>query len=216
MHPDRKLLPRIGVDPPSPVSRVTRSKSMHQSSPPPIPPPLRRKRPESVQLPPSPSGSPMHSAFFSAVSPSTASATSAAGFPRLARHLSLSAKREGGPESTVADLRKTFSGLGPKFDKARYKAEAGLSRRGYVPSGGLWREEGEERLVGFGTRERAQIGARRGDGAGGDSGDEEGVGVDEDSTLDGLDDEQDALGLRGRNVERDEMKWPAGEGWKPL
>lgn len=59
---------------------------------------------------------------------------------------------------SMASLREAFSGIGkdiaPGLDKARYKAEAGLSRRGYVPGtsvtqrpGGLFYEEGKERLV---------------------------------------------------------------------
>lgn len=107
---------------------------------------------------------------------------------------------EGGPMS-VASLREAFSGIGKDLglEKARYKAEAGLSKRGYVPGnsvtqrpGGMFYEEGKERLV---------------DDE--DGGGEDGVGVD----YDGMDDET-AGGFGG--VERDDMKWPAGEGWAPL
>lgn len=108
---------------------------------------------------------------------------------------------------SMASLREAFSGIGkdlaPGLDKARYKAEAGLSRRGYVPGtsvtqrpGGLFYEEGKERLV--------------------DRDEEAGLGVDMDGYADvdgGMDDDE-----RGRfgGVERDDMKWPAGEGWAPL
>ncbi|KAI0058536.1 hypothetical protein BV25DRAFT_1902095 [Artomyces pyxidatus] len=146
LHPDRKT-PLAGdssaqSSPSSP--RVGRSKSMHYVTPPPVPPPLRRRRPESVQLPSSSTSAPSH---LFAHQPATA--TTPGSFPRLSRHTSMSQRdprerpwdRDDLSEpSPVAHFQKTLSGLGPKIDAARYKAEAGLSKRGY----GRW---GEERLV---------------------------------------------------------------------
>lgn len=126
---------------PSP-SRANRSMSMHHPSPPPRPPP-RHRRPESVQWPASsPSDEhparvpPPHHAPPRTVSPSAL------------------AKEQMSPLS-VAQLQKAFEKFQtkaqPTFDKARYKAEAGLSRRGFVRVGeaGLMEnqelEEGEER-----------------------------------------------------------------------
>jgi hypothetical protein len=76
----------------------------------------------------------------------------------------------------------------------RYKAEAGISRRGWVP--GL---EREERLI----TERRESG-----GAPSASSSEDGLGVDAESPVD----EERRRGPSGQ----DEMKWPAGDGWKPL
>jgi len=84
----------------------------------------------------------------------------------------------------------------------RYKAEAGLSKRGWMP--GL---EGDERLIG----ERAMM-----------SSSDDGFGVDAESpspAAANYDDEEDEGGqVRGRvgRLERDDMKLPAGDGWKPL
>jgi hypothetical protein len=84
----------------------------------------------------------------------------------------------------------------------RYKAEAGISRRGWVP--GL---ERDERLI----AERRESGGGGGGGRGGvpsASSSEDGLKVDA---------ELPAGGARRRtSLERDEMKWPAGDGWSPL
>jgi len=76
----------------------------------------------------------------------------------------------------------------------RYKAEAGLSRRGWVP--GL---EREERLI----ADRRESG-----GAPSATSSEDGLGVDGESPAD--------QGRHRGPSERDGMKWPAGDGWKPL
>ena len=159
--------------------RFGRSKSVHHPSPP--PPVPRRRRPDSVQLPPSQG---THSPTRSQLPPHTATSASTPSptFPRLARHLSLSAR-----EPLWDDMRDTLSAV-------RYKAEAGISRRGWVP--GL---EREERLI----AERRESG-----GAPSGSSSEDGLGVDAESPAD----EERRRGPRGR----DEMKWPAGDGWKPL
>jgi len=85
----------------------------------------------------------------------------------------------------------------------RYKAEAGISRRGWVP--GL---ERDERLI----AERREIGSGSGSGGRGAvpsaSSSEDGLGVDAESPAGGA--------RRRTSLERDEMKWPAGDGWSPL
>ena len=82
------------------------------------------------------------------------------------------------------DVRGTLSTV-------RYKAEAGISRRGWVP--GL---EREERLMADNEGLRST------------SSSDDGLGVDAELPTD----EERRRGP----LERDEMKWPAGNGWKPL
>lgn len=163
----------------------------------------------------------------------------------LSRHTSLSAssspshRREDsqnsdspftGLQRTLATLQPKLEALQPKLDKARYKAEAGLSRKGYVNHShigdrfgggvgkgrGMWREEGEEGLMD-------------------DYGDEGDVGgvdadsVDVDSASDDArDEDRDGRFRRNRGgggggrgaaeIDQDNLKWPVqeGEGWKPL
>ncbi|KAH9955826.1 hypothetical protein BC827DRAFT_1234953 [Russula dissimulans] len=185
LHPDRKTTVGEFVNssaataassPSSP--RFGRSKSVHHHpSPPPVP---RRRRPDSVQVLPTREPSPTTRP---PIPPHTSMATSSSSptFPRLARHLSLSAR-----EPMWNDMRDTLSAV-------RYKAEAGISRRGWVP--GL---EREERLI----AERRE--------SGGDpnaSSSEDGLGVDTESPA--------GEGRHGA-LDRDEMKWPAGDGWSPL
>jgi len=135
----------------------------------------------------------------------------------------------------------------PHLDKARYKAEAGLSKRGFVRDGlrrgkrsgsvgvdgdgkeeedGL--EDGLEGLMSNGSDGggKKQIGMSRWrgqtDGGGGLDGE-----VDRDSDWtrsEGM--SMMSRGSKGRvqdsdgdeedSLEKDNLKWPAGEGWKPL
>lgn len=91
-------------------------------------------------------------------------------------------------------MRDTFSAV-------RYKAEAGISRRGWVP--GLERDErliAERRESGTGTSGRGGVPSG--------SSSEDGLGVDAESLAGGA--------RRRTSLERDEMKWPAGDGWNPL
>jgi hypothetical protein len=82
----------------------------------------------------------------------------------------------------------------------RYKAEAGISRRGWVP--GL---ERDERLI----AERRESGSGSGGrGVPSASSSEDGLGVDAESPAGGA--------RRRTSLERDEMKWPAGDGWSSL
>lgn len=119
-------------------ARVFRSKSMyHPATPPKVPPPMRRKRPESIQV----------------VGSSTSGETlfeelvqrfEREGEGRTLRRSSLSHSALSGREPvTLAGLQRTFASLQPRLDQARYKAEAGMSRRGFIQGTG----EERERLV---------------------------------------------------------------------
>jgi len=91
-------------------------------------------------------------------------------------------------------MRDTFSAV-------RYKAEAGISRRGWVP--GL---ERDERLIA--GRGESGSGSGGGGGVPSASSSEDGLGVDAGSPAGGA--------RRRASLERDEMKLPAGDGWSPL
>ena len=202
VHPTRKTTAEYTIPAPAASSSTTsisttssspssprfgRSKSVNHTSPPPVP---RRRRPDSVQVLPSLAGTssstPPHPPPTPPATPGSALSPT---FGRLARHVSLS-----GRDSRWDDMRDTLSAV-------RYKAEAGISRRGWVP--GL---ERDERLIAE-RREGAGAGAGRG-GVPSASSSEEGLGVDA---------EPPAGGARRRtSLERDEMKWPAGDGWSPL
>ncbi|EMD34536.1 hypothetical protein CERSUDRAFT_116684 [Gelatoporia subvermispora B] len=250
---DRDLLRERGAlgqgSPNSP--RVLRSKSLHHPTPPPLPPP-RRPRPESAQISPAPSSVDLATSVTSAPPHRTHGRTASQG--GLSRHLSISSSRSLGREaspdpasgatSPFAHLQRTFSTLqqraAPKLDAARFKAEAGLTRRGFVQRS--WpRQEGEERLMdeaGPGMDEGGGRAER--DAYGYEYADEEGdVDVDVDSALevDSSEGEEEwerrlrqlkmqhgetsagagsGAGVertsRGRvGMERDEMKWPVSE-----
>ena len=164
--------------------RFGRSMSVDHSSPPPIP---RRRRPDSVQVLQSPAGTSSSPSLLPHMTAPPATAPSPT-FGRLSRHLSLSAR-----ESRWDDMRDTISAV-------RYKAEAGISRRGWVP--GL---ERDERLI---TERRESGGGSRGGGVASTSSSEDGLGVDGESPAGGA--------RRRASLERDQMKWPAGDGWSPL
>ncbi|KAL0581665.1 hypothetical protein V5O48_000366 [Marasmius crinis-equi] len=124
----------------SPTTRLFRSKSMHQPASPTspfspvddspgrsqLPPPVRRKRPESVQVV---SGSPFGSG-------SSSRNESSQTFDAHRRESSnQDASRSHDPlhlRSLAASLQPQLQQIQPKLDKARYKAEAGLSRRGFI------------------------------------------------------------------------------------
>lgn len=225
-HPDRKP-PPISIEPHSahsiassnyPISptspRIFRSKSMHHQPKLPPPPPSHnaRKRPESEQLSPAASMFNLNSAG----APDTPAKTV---FTGLSRHASFSSKPHSRASSIDSspikrNIQKTLSSFQPKLDAARYKAEAGLSRKGYVnhntPGFRNWAAEGEQSLID----------------------DDDSVTVDGNSSF-SFDDEADgpfaspkpAGASSGRSkvlgdgtLERDEMKWPVGDGdgWKPL
>ena len=185
VHPNRKssqsdhvssTATGSGPSPPS-SARFGRSRSVHHPSPPPVP---QRRRPDSVQVLPTPRSGPSTPNYSTlAPKPSTAPPTSSPTFSRLSRHLSMSAR-----EPMWDDVRGTLSTV-------RYKAEAGISKRGWVP--GL---EREERLMADNEGLRST------------SSSDDGLGVDAELPTD----EERRRGP----LERDEMKWPAGNGWKPL
>jgi hypothetical protein len=117
-------------------------------------------------------------------------------------------------------LQPKLDALQPKLDKARYKAEAGLSRKGYVNHGtygkGMW-EEGEQGLIG--NREDQDRGEDR-------YGHEMDVSEEEGEISGGLvgsgrvggrrgEGRGDSKGLSDLDA-ADGLKWPAGEGWRPL
>ncbi|KAF7973096.1 hypothetical protein HWV62_16196 [Athelia sp. TMB] len=215
---------------------VFRSKSLHHNSPPPAPPP--RRRPESISVQITPTASPDSSPFFTPNAvhqhfsqdqqdrPRSGSTTSPS-FPGLTRHLSHPSQRRDSTNtsastdtnpSAIAHLQRTLTSLQlkaqPKLDAARYKAEAGFSRKGYVhhPHRSPWVEEGEEGLMPS-QRARKDLGMDWQDDDGSD-----GAGVD--SSFGDEDGGENAHNARGRvgldQRERDSLKWPAGEGWKPL
>ena len=180
-HPDRRPCSTDDARQPSPTSsRVFRSRSMHHADAPPLPPP-RRKRPESVQL-----------------TTTTTTTTDISSSPSHSRTASLSRRvsltRQ--DSSPMSNIQKTISNLQlkaqPKLDAVRYKAEAGLSRRGYVSHSqvGPWRDEGERGLMEDTRWTTANV----------DSGT-------------ATDDEPGPWDDRGP---ADNLKWPAGEGWAPL
>ena len=192
----------------------------------------------------------------STVLSSPASLPQRGGGGTVSRHMSLalhnrrrdSLSKDGGgsrDDSTISSIKNTIMGLQPKFEAARYKAEAGLSKRGYVSHGNssFLHEDVEERLVPSSASSVAES-------AGCVSLDSDDGGLSQDLSALDVDDEgsktstpnngyrwngrgwDDTGRLRSSsggvlggldekprrpwNVERDEMKWPAGEGWRPL
>lgn len=238
MHPDRKppsvntSVPEISSDgtsptyPLSPASpNVFRSKSMGHPKPPPLPTRRSRTRPESVQLPPSS----IYDTPVTTPAPSTA-ADGEFPFQTVARRVSLGSTHSRASSidsspSVKKNLQRTLSALQPKLDAARYKVEAGLSKRGFVDHTtnarphliGVWGDEGERNLIG-GTDTAS---------------------VDNDSAS-GLSYEDDSPGERWRpgyqrprggtpgvngserrgklEVDRENLKLPVGDsdGWNPL
>ncbi|KJA17105.1 hypothetical protein HYPSUDRAFT_90920 [Hypholoma sublateritium FD-334 SS-4] len=286
-HPDRKPPPAPGTfdavyggmgmgTPPSPhdggspTARVFRSQSMHHPSttratgaPPAVPPPLRRRRPESVQVVGSGVGSlvqaynnqtpgtPQRRASLSATGSPTQDATTPFHGPSTSAASPFASPAAATPPRALASLQRTFAGLQPRLDSARYKAEAGLARRGFVPGSGAG-EEGAALISGH-THTHAH-----GSGAQGHAlrqthrraPSDDAPGVDGASSASTSDDDDGAVDdawrrARGMDVrafprrerpdsdvfadgaggvyagppgagEQDNLKWPAGEGWRPL
>ncbi|KAG1726029.1 uncharacterized protein EDB91DRAFT_1061853 [Suillus paluster] len=210
-HPDRRPTSDTAESPTTTSTRATRSKSMHHAATPPLPPP-RRKRPESIQVTPASSTTELSSPVF----PSHARTSS---FQGLSRHLSLTRDRDTTDASPMSHIQKTISNFQlkaqPKLDAARYKAEAGLSRRGFVHHShigapGRWVEEGEQGLM---TDTRSE--------------DDDGAHVDRDPYTEPSTDDEPSSGenlerMKNSRVRRDfpkeadNLKWPAGDGWRPL
>lgn len=128
----------------------------------------------------------------------------------------------------IVGLKDKLLGLQPKLDAARYKAEAGFSRRGFVNhrNGSLFREEGEERLVVDEVTGESLESVEGADGFGQDQPSVDRSGSDDDDVRragEKARSKSEGTGDRERfrrpwEVERDEMKWPVqpGEGWAPL
>ena len=236
MHPDRKpplvntSVAEISSDAPSPTysssptsPKVFRSKSMGHPKHPPPPTRRSRTRPESVQLP--------QSSIYDTSATTPAPPTTTDGeFPfqkvAVARRVSLGSNHSRASSidsspSVKKNLQRTLSVLQPKFDAARYKVEAGLSKRGFVDHTtnarphliGVWGDEGERNLIG-GT-DTATV-----------DNDDASVLSYEDDSLDGRwksgnDRPRGVNGdeSRGRlEVDRDKLKLPVGvsDGWRPL
>jgi len=185
----------------SPTARVFRSKSLHQPSPPrpPLPPPLRRKRPESVQM--VSSGEALFTASvrdrsvsrhtsLSSPTPTVAHRRSSLSVSGASASSSPYPSTPHDPLPHMSNIQRTIANLQPRLDalrfdgsKARYKAEAGLSRRGFVRDSSRGREDQEGLMPSSG----------------------------EDAGVDSAVEDED-----GFWKEKDNLKWPAGEGWKPL
>lgn len=197
--------------------RVARSKSVTSSSSVPPPPP-RRKRPESMQLTPTSDRGELPS--FPHVLSAHARTPS---FQGLSRHLSLTRGREREPSdsSPIANIQKTLTNFQlkaqPKLDAVRYKAEAGISKRGYVHhaqlGGTRWREEGEQGLMADTRWTAANIDRDPDSEPTTDdepsSGEDQGAGR---TTMTAT----SAAPHRDFLTGSDNLKWPMGEGWRPL
>ena len=140
-------------------------------------------------------------------------------------------------------LHKTFSNLSaraqPALDTARYKAEGAFARRGFVQHGGGWmRREGEARLIDHddadGDVGAAGVDVDDADGESALDQDVSGSGSGSGGSREGVEERArrwrqggvdvavveregaDGRGGRRMVLERDDLKWPAGEGWRPL
>ena len=213
------------------------------SSPNVVPPP-RRKRPESMQVPPrrnlpEDKGrdadldplSPFSNTFDVRGDPSGQASDGVAS--RLFQDFNNASQSNekdhvGQRGAPFATLQRTFTALHqraqPSLARARYKAEANFNpRRGFIPppssssrsDGGLGHWDNSE-----GASSRLVSGDRN-------DGDESDAGIDEDFgyiDLNGRDDEDALRGrerawrkdLRSDLQERDNLKLPEGEGWRPL
>ncbi|KAG2089349.1 uncharacterized protein F5147DRAFT_587243 [Suillus discolor] len=207
-HPDRRPTNDTAESITSSSTRPTRSKSMRHTATPPVPP--RRKRPESIQITAASSTTELPTSAFP-------SHTRTSSFQGLSRHISFTRDRDTTDASPMSHIQKTISNLQlkaqPKLDAARYKAEAGFSRRGFVHHShapARWMEEGEQGLMTDTRRE-----------------DDDGAHVDRDPNTESPTDDEPSSGEdleRMKNFgvhrdflkEKDNLKWPAGEGWRPL
>ena len=199
--------------------------------------PQRRASLSATGSPTQDATSPFHAPSTSATSPFVSPAAAAASTPPRA----------------LASLQRTFAGLQPRLDSARYKAEAGLARRGFVPGSGAGEEGaaligGHAHAHGHGSGSGAQGHALRQTHRRDPSDDAPGVdGASSASTSEDDDGAVDEAWRRARGMdvrtlprrdrpdsdvfadgaggvytgppgadEQDNLKWPAGEGWRPL
>ena len=162
------------------------------------------------------------------------------------RPSSSATKNESTSTNPLTSFQKTILQIQPHLDKARYKAEAGLSKRGFVRDGlrsrgksfGSGSGDGEDEKDGL--EEDGLEGLMMGRGGGGGGGSDGGkrtsrwrVNHDDDRAYDGEEVDQDSDWMRNEGMssgqtqgrvqsdeddglEKDNLKWPAGEGWKPL
>jgi len=117
----------------------------------------------------------------------------------------------------MSHIQKTISNLQlkaqPRLDAAWYKAEAGLSRRGFVHHSHLgaprWMEEGEQGLM---EDERWE----EDDGAHVDRNPYSEPSTDDESSSGENRERMKNSGVRHDLKDADNLKWPAGDGWRPL
>ncbi|KAG6812626.1 hypothetical protein H0H92_001845 [Tricholoma furcatifolium] len=209
----------------SPTTRVFRSKSLHHPSPPPIPLPTAppRRRPESVQLTSpdkdGPTSLSRHSSFSNSamnrgphkrqVSMSASFSSMSASFSSLGlgdkeRQERELEEQERDRESPLGKFARSWQ---PRLEKARYKAEAGLSRRGFVrgdhESGWIKGPEETEDLLESDCSPFDDETKRW-----------RGRGMEYDYDPPSVDTASDDSSPTRR--ERDILKWPVEEGWRRL
>lgn len=219
-RPSSSTEPTVNDSQPSSPSspRVARSKSVTASSSVPPPPP-RRRRPESMQLTPTSDMDDLPT--FPPVYARTHGRTTS--YQGLSRHLSLTRDRERdhSDSSPIANIQRTLANFQlkaqPKLDAVRYKAEAGFSRRGYVHhsqlGGARWREEGEQGLM-TDTRWGAANVNQAPDSA--PTTDDEPSSSEDQGARRAALTATSITPYRDFLTESDNLKWPMGEGWKPL
>ncbi|KAG6860503.1 hypothetical protein C0995_010489 [Termitomyces sp. Mi166 len=220
----------------SPTTRVFRSKSLHHPSPPPIPslpaaPP--RRRPESVQV----LAGMGDKNSLTSMPLSRQSSNSALVRGPHKRQASLSAslasmglerdketqERQQQEKDWESPLGKFARSWQPRLEKARYKAEAGLTRRGFVRTGDNCdrsRSKGPEETEDLLASSPFNRSKKDGRLAGGWQGRGYGYGHGDydPPSVDGSADAASDGSSPHRSSERDELKWPVGEGegWRPL
>ncbi|KAG5640863.1 hypothetical protein DXG03_006805 [Asterophora parasitica] len=232
-----------GMDGGSPTGRVFRSKSLHHPSPPHSPaagwglgvtppPPPRRKRPESALVfgssaPAAGGGSVFDDPPDKQGAELSRRITLSTGGHRRQSSLSLASTASFGsskstPEQLIGVTGESFSKIArtwqPRLEKARYKAEAGLSKRGYVSSP-------RSRSKGAGEQEELlDHGHGRWEATDNVFEPPSVDGLSLDGSVSGDEREQrrgkggDREIIQGFGRERDEMKWPVqeAEGWRRL
>lgn len=179
-HPDR----RPPTDPKDPsTAQLYRSKSLHASGT-----PLERRRPGSVEI-----------------TNTDGIATLPWQSPHL-RNLSMQGPSRNMPliRTPSSQIQKTISDLQrkaqPKFDAVRYKAEASISRRGFVHPHTVGRrcDEGEEGLMADTQLDVPSVDSNSA--------------TDDELNFDDTRSDR----FNHRRKEADNLKWPVGEGWTQL
>ncbi|KAF8646085.1 hypothetical protein AX16_007398 [Volvariella volvacea WC 439] len=217
------------------------------------PPPVRRKRPESIQVfGPAGTNTVPGASHSEGAGAATLSRHSSLSSPHRLPHHRGSQSYDSSPSNStpssnpyasphtsplnLSNIQKAIAGLQPKIDarldKARFKAEAGLSKRGFVRAGGAGEEE---RLMGD-SRDKRSSSARHGHAYGGgmgvgerhrddvttvdDNDADSGFGVDLDGDGESERGRRDRVGSRGEGQGQGDARhgWnpKVGEGWQPL